>query len=109
MLDLVVAFDVTRSMNSCFKEVGRRVTELVDRVYTDLPGSRISLYAVGNYNDRAPVRSTPLVREGEKDQLTKFLQGTTASGGGGHHKGGCPACYELALQSALSELCMLAM
>lgn len=103
MIDIVIAWDSTGSMYSCLHEVKRRVTELVDRIY-EIQGARIALYSFGNYCDKPNILHSlqELCGVAGKEKVVGYLKNVPSTRGGGHYKGGCPACYELAMQAAKS-------
>ena len=96
--DIVVSLDTTGSMYSCLTQVRRRINEMIDRLFREIPGLRVGIIAHGDYCDRA---STYVTRRLEltdnRDAIYKFVSEVPATNGGDS-----PECYELVLHEARS-------
>ena len=97
-VDVVVSFDTTGSMYPCLTQVRRRVNEMVDRLFLEIPNLRVGIIAHGDYCDR---HSTYVIKTleltGDRNRLYRFVSDVPATGGGD-----TPECYELVLHEARS-------
>ena len=52
-MEVMFSFDTTGSMSGCIAEVKTKVEEIITRLFTDIPGLRISVMAHGDYCDKS--------------------------------------------------------
>lgn len=94
-VDIVVSYDVTGSMMPCFVECKRKITELIDTLFNEVPDLRIGLIAHGDYCDY-PNTITKQELTNDRAQLIQFMQSVKQTNGGDSDE-----CYEYVLQIAL--------
>lgn len=96
-LDLAFSFDTTGSMYAVLDEVRKNISEMLERLTTDIPGLRVALIAHGDYGD---IYETEIKDFGTTTaDLVRFV--TTVGRTGGSDT---PECYELVLQQARTHL-----
>lgn len=97
-VDVVVSFDTTGSMYPCLTQVRRRVNEMIDRLFREIPNLRVGIIAHGDYCDRHSTYVTKsLELTSDRNRLYRFVSDVPATGGGD-----APECYELVLHEARS-------
>lgn len=97
-VDVVVSFDTTGSMYPCLTQVRRRVNEMIDRLFREIPNLRVGIIAHGDYCDRHSTYVTrSLELTSDRNRLYRFVSDVPATGGGD-----APECYELVLHEARS-------
>lgn len=97
-VDVVVSFDTTGSMYPCLTQVRRRVNEMVDRLFREIPNLRVGIIAHGDYCDRHSTYVTKsLELTSDRNRLYRFVSDVPAT-----HGGDTPECYELVLHEARS-------
>ena len=92
--DIVFSFDTTGSMSQCIKEVKRKVKEVVERLFKEIPGIRIGIVAHGDYCDKDEsylMKHIDLSSDSEK--IIKFIGSVTDTYGGD-----TPEAYEYVLR-----------
>lgn len=97
-VDVVVSFDTTGSMYPCLTQVRRRVNEMIDRLFREIPNLRVGIIAHGDYCDRGRTyvtRRCDLTTN--RNALYAFVADVPATEGGD-----APECYELVLHEARS-------
>ncbi len=97
-IDVLVGFDTTGSMYPVIGQVRRVVSEMIANLFSDIPGIRIGIMAIGDYCDEG----NPYVIEEHdlsqnKASLVKFVQNVKPT-----HGGDSDECYEFALHKARS-------
>lgn len=92
--DLVFSFDTTGSMSQCIQEVKRKVKEVVQRLFTEIPGIRIGVVAHGDYCDK---ETTYLMKHidlsSDSQKIIDFIGSVTNTFGGD-----TPEAYEYVLR-----------
>lgn len=97
-VDLVISHDTTGSMYPCLTQVRNRVTELVTRLFDNIPDLRIGIIAHGDYCDAGRTYVTKALQFSTNlDRIKDFVNMT-----GPTHGGDSPECYELVLNEARS-------
>jgi hypothetical protein len=97
-VDVVVSFDTTGSMYPCLSQVRRRVNEMIDRLFSQIPNLRVGIIAHGDYCDAGSTYVTKrLELTDNQDSLYRFVANVSPTGGGD-----APECYELVLHEARS-------
>ena len=85
-------------MYPCLTQVRRRINELIDRLFREIPNLRVGIIAHGDYCDRNSnyvIKTLELTND--RNRLYRFVSNVPATGGGD-----APECYELALHEARS-------
>ena len=72
-IDMMVSFDTTGSMYPCLTQVRRNVSELVTRLFKEVPGIRIGVIAHGDYCD-GPKVITQLDFTDSQEEIKKVSQ-----------------------------------
>ncbi|KKS38552.1 MAG: hypothetical protein UV01_C0003G0099 [Parcubacteria group bacterium GW2011_GWA2_42_14] len=97
-VDVVVSFDTTGSMYPCLTQVRRRVNEMIDRLFREIPSLRVGIIAHGDYCDRYSTYVTKTLElTSDRNRLYRFVSDVPATSGGD-----APECYELVLHEARS-------
>jgi hypothetical protein len=95
--DVVFSFDTTGSMYPCISEVRRKLSDIVDELFSNIPNLQIGLIAHGDYCDE---KTTYLMKmqdfSTDKKDLLAFINNVEETGGGGN--GG--EAYEYVLQQS---------
>lgn len=94
--DVVISFDTTGSMSSCINEVRKNVTEIVNRLFSEIEGIRIGIVAHGDYCDEKTtylMKSVDLCEAANKNKIVSFIKETGNTGGGDY-----PEAYEYVLR-----------
>ena len=100
-MEIVFSFDTTGSMYSVIKEVRGRVSDMIQRLQSDIPGIKIAIFAHGDYCDRDRNYVTKFIDF--TDDVTKavdFVNNVKDTWGGGD--GG--ECYELVMHEVRTKL-----
>lgn len=85
-------------MYPCLTQVRRRVNEMIDRLFREIPNLRVGIIAHGDYCDRySSYVIKPLGLTNDRNRLYRFVSDVRATGGGD-----APECYELVLHEARS-------
>lgn len=92
--DILISFDTTGSMYPCLSEVRRNVSDLVKKLFKEVPSLRLGIIAHGDYCDGDKVISV-LDFTDNIDDLCKFIKDVPQTSGGDY-----PECYELVLHTA---------
>ena len=95
-IDVVISWDTTGSMYSCLSEVRRKVEQLVQRLFSQIPGLHIGVITHGDYCD-APNIITKLDLTSDEKKICTFVRTAPRTYGGD-----APECYELVLHEARS-------
>lgn len=91
--DIMISFDTTGSMYPCLTQVRRHVSNLVTRLFKDVPNLRIGIIAHGDYCDQKSTYITKMLDlTSDKDKIVHFVNNVEATGGGDS-----PECYEFVL------------
>jgi hypothetical protein len=95
-IDVVISFDTTGSMYSCLSEVRRKVEQLVQRLFAQIPGLHIGVITHGDYCAGDDVM-TYLDLTNDEKKICSFVRTAPRIAGGD-----LPECYELVLHQARS-------
>lgn len=96
--DVVVSFDTTGSMYPCLMQVRRRINEMIDRLFREIPNLRVGIIAHGDYCDSKTTYVTKTLElTSDRNRLYSFVSTVSATGGGDASE-----CYELVLHEARS-------
>ncbi|KAH3864088.1 uncharacterized protein LOC127866744 [Dreissena polymorpha] len=99
-MEIVFSFDTTGSMSSCLAEVRGRVSDMVQRLQTDIPGIKVGLFAHGDYCDAHTSYVTKFVDlTNDLPKLVDFAKTVGSTGGGDSDE-----CYELVLHEVRTKL-----
>jgi len=97
-IELVFSFDTTSSMYGALTEVRKNVNELITTLMGDLPGLRIGIIAMGDY-DQSSLKEPYVVKRfnfsRDPKEITKFVNGVEKTYGGDFEE-----CYEVMLHEA---------
>lgn len=96
IIDVVISFDTTGSMQPCIAQVRREVDKLVQRLFRDIPQIRIGIIGHGDYCDGAQAITKLPITDDQK-AICNFIRTVPNTGGGD-----MPECYELVLHEARS-------
>lgn len=95
-IDICISFDTTGSMYPCLTQVRNKVSQMVTKLFTDLPDLRIAIIAHGDYCDE---KTTYVLKKMDfttnERMLVDFVKSVEATFGGD-----APECYELVLRTA---------
>lgn len=86
-LDMVIAFDVTSSMNSYINSVKLHVKDLVKRLFTNSPDLRLKIVAFGDYEDKPSLHKLEKAYQQSEittnqDALIQFINSAKSTYGG---------------------------
>ena len=95
-IDVVISWDTTGSMYPALTQVRREVTQLVKRLFKDIPRLRMAMISHGDYCDGSDVINIMDFTEDE-DRVVDFVQNAPST-----HGGDAPECYELVLNRVRS-------
>lgn len=96
--DVMISFDTTGSMYPCLAQVRNRISELVTRLFRDIPDIRIAVIAHGDYCDERDSYITKMLDFTTKvGDITHFVKNVGATGGGDADE-----CYEFVLNQVRS-------
>ncbi len=73
-MGIVFSFDTTGSMGSCIGEVRNKVTETIARLFSDIPGLKIAVFAHGDYCDSHTYVTKYVDFTNNQKKLTDFVQ-----------------------------------
>ena len=97
-VDVVVSLDTTGSMYACLTQARRRINEMIDRLFREIPNLRVGIIVHGDYCDRHSTYVTKTLElTNDRNRLYRFVSDVPATNGGD-----TPECYELALHEARS-------
>jgi len=97
-IDVMLSFDTTGSMYPCLTQVRRYASELVGRLFKDIPGIRIGILAHGDYCDEGDTYVTKMLDlSADKGKIVHFINHVEPTGGGDS-----PECYEFVLNQIRS-------
>lgn len=103
MLDMVIAFDTTGSMNAYIKAVKLQVKELIPRLFKQNPDLRIGIVAFGDYcdmpsKDRFGKAYQVCELTDNENRLIEFITKTQSTSGGDSDE-----FYELVIKKIVEE------
>ncbi|MCX7746438.1 MAG: VWA domain-containing protein [Clostridia bacterium] len=99
-IDVAISFDTTGSMYPCLTQVRRSVSQMVSRLFKDIPDLRIAIIAHGDYCDAEKTYVTKINDfSTNPDSIVKFVNNVGPTWGGD-----APECYELVLYEARTKL-----
>ena len=99
-MEIVFSFDTTGSMNICLQRVRDSLQEIMERLFADIPGLKVSLFAHGDYCDAKSSYVTKYIDfTNNVQELCKFVRETGSTGGGDADE-----CYELVLHQVRTQL-----
>ncbi len=78
-MEIVFSFDTTGSMGSCIGEVRNKVTETIARLFADIPGLKIAVFAHGDYCDSHTYVTKYVDFTNNQKKLTDFVQKVSAT------------------------------
>src|SRR3989338_9090682 len=85
-------------MYPCLTQVRRRVNEMIDRLFREIPSLRVGIIAHGDYCDRYSTYVTKTLElTSDRNRLYRFVSDVPATSGGD-----APECYEFVLHEARS-------
>jgi hypothetical protein len=93
-IDVVFSFDVTGSMAACLGQVRRVVTEVVQRLFAQVPNLHVGIISHGDYCDGADFLSL-LDLTDDQQQICNFVRTAPSK-----HGGDAPEAYETVLARA---------
>lgn len=95
---VLFSIDTTGSMFACLSQVRRRVTEMVNTLFKEIPNLEVGIIAHGDYCDRGSTYVTKHLQfTANRDQIIRFVNNVGATGGGD-----AAECYEQVLYEARS-------
>lgn len=95
-IDMLISFDTTGSMYPCLTQVRRNATELVKRLFKDIPSIRIGVIAHGDYQDEGETYVTKMLDiTDDQSEIVHFIKHVGRTCGYD-----APECYELVLHEA---------
>lgn len=94
-MDVVISFDTTGSMSSYLDQVRSKMSEIIERLFTDLPTLRIGIIAHGDYCDKHTYITKHHQLSNDVGSLVDFVKEVRSTGGGDWEE-----CYELVLHEA---------
>lgn len=98
--EIVFSFDTTGSMYPCLTQVRKRVEETVTRLFREIPGIRIAVFAHGDYQDKESTYDTKWVDfSTDKKKICNFIKNVSSTCGYDSDE-----CYELVLRQVREEL-----
>ncbi|KAK7113208.1 uncharacterized protein [Littorina saxatilis] len=98
-IQVAISFDTTGSMAKALAEVRKRISEMIRRLKTDIPGVNLSVIAHGDYCDKDIYVTKHLDFSDDDDRLVDFVNNVQDTGGGDF-----PECYELVLRLVRTKL-----
>lgn len=96
VIDVLISFDTTGSMQPCIAQVRREVDTLVQRLFKEIPQIRVGIIGHGDYCD-GPRAITKLPITDNQKEICNFIRTVPNTGGGD-----LPECYELVLHESRS-------
>ncbi|CAH3134969.1 unnamed protein product [Porites lobata] len=98
--EIVFSFDTTGSMYPCLTQVRKRVEETATRLFREIPGIRIAVFAHGDYQDKSQTYDTKWVDfTSDKKKVCDFIKNVSSTCGYDSDE-----CYELVLRQVREEL-----
>jgi hypothetical protein len=99
-IDVCVSFDTTGSMYPCLTQVRRSVSQIVQKLFSDIRDLRISIIAHGDYCDATkPYVIKTNDFSSNETEIIDFINKVEPTYGGD-----APECYELVLNQARTNL-----
>ena len=100
-IEIVFSFDTTGSMSECLDHVRGQLGQVIERLFADIPGLRISVFAHGDYCDLDCYGYVTKYVDFTNDvaQLCNFVAKVEGTGGGDFEE-----CYELVLRQVREQL-----
>lgn len=98
-IQVAISFDTTGSMAKALAEVRKRISEMIRRLKTDIPGVNLSVIAHGDYCDEDIYVTKHLDFSDDDDRLVDFVNNVQDT-----HGGDAPECYELVLRLVRTKL-----
>ena len=98
-IEIVFSFDTTGSMSGVLGEVRNKVQEVINRLFADIPGLKISVFAHGDYCDSHTYVTKYVDFTNDPKKLCHFVQTVKSTGGGDWEE-----CYELVLRQVRENL-----
>lgn len=97
-IEVVFSFDTTGSMFPCLTQVRRDVSNMVNKLFDEIPNIRIGIIAHGDYCDADRFYVTKILDiTTNRNEISGFIKNVGATFGGDF-----PECYELVLHQARS-------
>jgi hypothetical protein len=97
-VDIAISFDTTGSMYPCLTQVRRKSSQLVKRLFKDIPNLRVAVIAHGDYEDARDTYVTKVLDfSSDKKKIRKFIENVEPTCGYD-----APEAYELVLYEARS-------
>ena len=93
-MDVLISFDTTGSMSGCIRDVRKRITEMVDRLFSSVDGLRMGVISHGDYYD-GPIGFSKIDFTSSKEQVKSFILNSPNTHGGDEDE-----FYEYVLQEA---------
>lgn len=98
--EIVFSFDTTGSMYPCLTQVRKRIEETVTRLFKEIPGIRIAVFAHGDYQDKETTYDTKWVDlSTDKKKICNFIKTVSSTCGYDSDE-----CYELVLRQVREEI-----
>lgn len=94
--DIVFSFDTTGSMSSCINSVRKNISDIVTKLFNEIPEIRIGIIAHGDYCDEGTsylMKQVDLTTD--KEKIVNFVNTVENTGGGDY-----PEAYEYVLNKA---------
>ena len=98
-LEIVFSFDTTGSMGGVLLQVRRQVQDIINRLFADIPGLRVAVFAHGDYCDHSNYVTKFVDFTNDVNKLCHFVETVKSTGGGDWEE-----CYELVLRQVREEL-----
>ena len=98
-LEIALSFDTTGSMGGCIQQVRDQVTDIITRLFADIPQLQIALFAHGDYCDKNTYVTKYIDFTNDITALSDFVRKVGMTGGGDWEE-----CYELVLQQVRTKL-----
>ena len=99
-MEIVFSFDTTGSMSCCLETVRQVLQDVLERLFADIPGLKVAIFAHGDYCDARTSYVTKFVNfTNNVQELCKFAENTGPTGGGDADE-----CYELVLHEVRTKL-----
>lgn len=92
-MQIVITFDTTGSMYPCLAEVRRKVNDVVDQLFGEIPNLEMYIITHGDYCDHPHMIAETGAFSRDKNELKSFIRSAPATNGGDHAE-----FYELILE-----------